>query len=100
MRKFEMKEQRAAIQYAADGNQALHLHTFTQNGHPLFKRYKVIAHLFDQDVERLISTVKRFGVRNIKVEYRGLPPQHIDLCGLPFERACTAAAQDEFLGVP
>src|SRR5688572_17704211 len=92
MKRFEMMQQREAVSHSLRGGQALHVHTFNA-GHPLFKRYPVIAHLFDQDKSRLIATARKLGVRVIKVEYEGESAQHIDLCGKPFERACNIAAE-------
>jgi hypothetical protein len=86
MKQFSMMEQRKAIEHAASGGQALHLHTLNQ-GHPLFEKYPVIAHLFDQDIKRLQQTAYKLGVRVIKVERAGEPGQHVDLCGEPMERA-------------
>ncbi len=86
MKQFEMKEIREAQQFALEGGQALHLHNMNQ-GHPLFRRYPVIAHLFDQDKDRLIATARKLGVRVIKVGREGENGQHIDLCGKPLERA-------------
>jgi fructose-specific phosphotransferase system component IIB len=56
-------------------------------GHPLFRRYPQIAHLFDMDANRLRQTAQKLGVRVIKIERAGTDKQHIDLCGGPFERA-------------
>jgi hypothetical protein len=92
MKRFEMREIRAAQAFAEGGGQALHIHTLT-TGHRLFKRYPVIAHLFDKDKERLIATARRLGVRVIKVEREGVYGQHIDLCGKPFDRACGEAVE-------
>lgn len=86
MKQFEMKDIKTAKDYSLQGFQALHIHTLN-NGHPLFKRYSRIAHLFDMNKKRLIETAKKLGVRVIKVEREGEPSQHIDLCGKPFERA-------------
>ncbi|MCB1714259.1 MAG: hypothetical protein KDK05_03895 [Candidatus Competibacteraceae bacterium] len=86
MKIFEMMDLQSAYQHAQEGGQALHLHTLNQ-GHRLFKRYPVIAHLLDQDVERLRKTAKSLGVRVIKIEHEGTRKQHIDLCGKPLERA-------------
>lgn len=83
---FQMKEIVAALACSGAGGQSLHLHMFSA-GHPLFRRYPVIAHLFDQNKERLIATAKKLGVRVIKVEHEGTIKQHIDLCGKPLERA-------------
>lgn len=86
MKRFEMMQQREAIAHAAAGGQALHLHTLSA-GHPLFAKYSVVAHLFDQDMKRLQQTAHSLGVRVIKVERTGQPGQHVDLCGQPFEKA-------------
>ncbi len=94
MKRFEMSQIFLAYDYSKVGGQALHVHSLT-DGHPLFKRYAQIAHLFDMDRERLIATARRLGVRKIKVEREGTFKQHIDLCGKPFERACQEAANGE-----
>lgn len=86
MKQFEMMQPHDAIKYASEGGQALHLHTINA-GHPLFRRYPEIAHLFDMDAERLTATVKRLGVRVVKIERPGTNRQHIDLCGRPLEKA-------------
>jgi hypothetical protein len=52
-----------------------------------FKGRATIAHLFDQDLTRLVKTARRLGVRVIRVERSGTPKQHIDLCGKPLELA-------------
>lgn len=89
---FKMHELVAAYGHSKAGGQALHLHTLT-TGHPLFKRYREIAHLLDMDKERLVATAKALGVRVIKVEHEGTLKQHIDLCGKPLERAKLRAAR-------
>lgn len=94
MKTFQMFELYEAVAHAGDGGQALHLHTII-NGHPLFKRYPVIAHLFDQNVDRLILTAKKLGVRIVKVEHLGTPKQHVDLCGKPLLRARAIAAHEK-----
>ena len=86
MKRFEAREIRKAIDYAMQGGQALHIHSINR-GHPLFRRYPMIAHLFDQDKQRLIATAHRLGVRVIKVGREGEQQQHIDLCGKPFTKA-------------
>jgi hypothetical protein len=91
MKQFEQDEIKEAKEYSLSGGQALHCHTINI-GHPLFERYPVIAHLFDQDKDRLIETAYKLGVNVIKVEHEGEPGQHIDLCGRPFERAKQMAA--------
>jgi len=92
MKVFQMREMREAIRFACEGGQAIHLHNIN-HGHPLFARYPQIAHLFDQNKSRLISTARKLGVRVIKVEYDGKEAQHIDLCGKPLERALCATEQ-------
>lgn len=86
MRHFAMMEIHDAIKYAQAGGQALHLHTINAS-RPLFKRYPVIAHLFDKDRDRLTATVKRLGVRVVRVERPDTDRQHVDLCGRPLEKA-------------
>lgn len=92
MKLFTQEQLYEAREFAGQGGQALHCHTFNV-GHPLFARYPEIAHLFDQDKERLIKTARALGVRVIKVEHEGEANQHIDLCGKPFERAKAQAGK-------
>lgn len=93
MKVFETRQIMEAYEHARLGGQSLHLHSFT-SGHPLFERYKVIAHLLDNDVERLKKTARKLGVRVIKVEHPGTHRQHIDLCGKPLERALLKAREE------
>lgn len=86
MRRFDEDQVKEAIDYSKQGGQALHCHSVTM-GHPLFSRYKTIAHLFDQDRDRLAKTAYNLGVRVIAVMREGQDSQHIDLCGRPFDRA-------------
>jgi len=91
LKKFEVRELKEAIAHAANGHQAVHLHTICPPTAPLcFKKTisqgKPIAHLFDNDVDRLIRTVKVLGVNVIKVEREGTDKQHIDLCGKPLDK--------------
>jgi hypothetical protein len=92
MKRFERREIREAIQYAQEGGQALHVwepgaYRHTPGLPEVFRRSRLWAHLFDQDLCRLLRTAKALGVRVIKVEYEGTPRQHIDLCGRPLVRA-------------
>jgi hypothetical protein len=92
MKTFQQREIREAVLFAVSGEQALHLmdggFAYLRSDTPnCFKGRDQLAHLFDQDRERLISTVKRLGVRVIRVEREGTPKQHIDLCGAPLRRA-------------
>jgi hypothetical protein len=92
MRQFAQRQLHEALAHAQSGGQALHmmsgsfayLRADTPN---CFKGRREIAHLFDQDRERLVTTARRLGVRVIKVEREGTLRQHIDLCGKPLERA-------------
>lgn len=92
LRTFAEREIRAAHDHAMAGGMALHL----MAGHwanlrpdtpKVFKNRAEIAHLFDQDRERLERAARYLGVRVIKVERLGLEGQHIDLCAGPLERA-------------
>lgn len=92
MKAFSQRELREAYAYAASGGQALHLMSgrfaYLRKDTPsVFKGRDQIAHLFDQNEVRLIETARRLGVRVIKVERRGTPQQHIDLCAGPLDRA-------------
>lgn len=87
MKLFPMRELAAAREHAMKGGQALHIHNVNAFGHRLFRRYPEIAHLFDQNKERLVRTAKQLGVRVIKIDKENTSSQHIDLCGKPFERA-------------
>lgn len=93
MKTFQWDEIFNAYDHAKQGGQALHLHSFNQ-GHALFKRYSEIAHLFDQDRDRLIATARKLGVRVIKIEREGTDKQHIDLCGKPLVKAKSMASME------
>lgn len=95
MRSFTQREIAAARAYAVDGGQALHLFSGAiadairkvRRIPTCFRGRRELAHLFDQDRQRLEQTARRLGVRVIKVEYPGTSSQHVDLCGKPLERA-------------
>ena len=94
MKKFQASELREAIQYAATGGQALHLHRIIGNRGTAPRcfvqavdRGEDIAHLFDQDEDRLRKTVKLLGVRVVVVERAGTDRQHVDLCAGPLRGA-------------
>lgn len=98
LRIFEQRDLVDAYAHSATGGQSLHLmdgaYGNMQSRTPnCFKNRRQIAHLFDQNRERLVSTAKRLGVRVILVEREGTPKQHIDLCGKPLERAEAEAKQ-------
>lgn len=83
-----------ALAHAAGGGQSLHTHTFIGNPATAprcfvraVRRGEKIAHLFDQDIDRLRKTARQCGVKIIVVEHAGTDRQHIDLCGKPLVRA-------------
>lgn len=89
-----MRQLAEAEAFAAGGGQALHLHNVIVDRSKApscfvraVDRGEDIAHLFDQDHERLVATAKKLGVRVIQIEYMGQPRQHIDLCGGPLKKA-------------
>lgn len=94
MLRFTVMQIREAVAHAMAGHQALHLHRIIvdYDKAPVcfvnaVRRGEFIAHLFDQDEDRLIRTCRSLGVNVILVECRGTPHQHIDLCGKPIARA-------------
>lgn len=98
MKIFATMELREAQTYAASGGQALHLHNIIVNERTApqcfiraVRRGEWIAHLFDNDVERLTATARRLGVNVIVVEHQGHKDQHIDLCGRPLRKALVLA---------
>jgi glycerophosphoryl diester phosphodiesterase len=96
MKLFAQREIREARTYALAGGQALHLMAGSiadalPTAPNCFKNQKWNGHLFDQDKERLIKTVKRLGVRVIFVDREDTIGQHIDLCKKPLERAIEQA---------
>jgi hypothetical protein len=101
MRVFSCMEIHEAEAYAAQGGQAVHLHQII--GDPArapqcfvraLARGEYLAHLFDQDEKRLISTARKLGVRVVVVEHRGQPGQHVDLMGRPLQRALALCKAD------
>ena len=94
MKIFQYKEIKQAIQYSKDGGQSLHLHRVIANKKKAptcfvksINNGQYIAHLFDQNKERLIATVKELGVNKILIEREDTDKQHVDLCGKPLEKA-------------
>jgi hypothetical protein len=94
MRHFTDWQVEEAEEYATTGGQALHTHRIIVDrvkAPACFRREvdagRDIAHLFDQDENRLIATARKLGVRVILVERRGTIAQHIDLCSGPLRRA-------------
>lgn len=100
MMRFSQNELKAAVQFAASGGQALHCHRILRRGAPscfisAIKSGQEIAHLFDQDVDRLVATARELGVRVVVVEKRGTSKQHVDLCGKPLQKALQRIADEE-----
>lgn len=98
MKTFQQMELLSAYDHAAAGGQALHLMAerfahIRPDTPACFKGRGQIAHLFDQNRERLVATAKRLGVRVIRVEREGTRRQHIDLCGKPLARALELAKE-------
>ena len=100
MKVFQERELKQALAHAASGGQAIHLmsgrYAYLRSDTPnCFKGREIIAHLFDQDVQRLVKTIRRLGVRSVRVERTGTDRQHVDLCGKPLERALELARPAE-----
>jgi hypothetical protein len=101
MKSFTTMQIDEARAYAAAGGQALHCHRIIvdwQKAPACFRREveagRDIAHLFDQDLPRLVNTARQLGVRIIVVENRGTPSMHIDLCGGPLRKAKALCERD------
>jgi hypothetical protein len=89
---FQHNEAEAAMDFADEGGQALHLWNPDVRGWPeaptCFKRScKEWGHLLDRDIDRLIATARSLGIVVIAVSRRGMRGQHIDLCGGPLRKA-------------
>lgn len=90
MRLFSWRQIEEARDFAEAGGQALHVYPSklaNKKSAPLcFKNTDQWAHLFDQDKERLVKTVRRLGVRKVVIHGMGRD-QHVDLCAGPLRRA-------------
>lgn len=100
MRVFLDLDVEAAIVCAAEGGQALHLHSWVPDtAHRVFREAKArgepIAHLFDRDRERLVATARSLGVRVIYVDKDGTYNQHIDLAGRPLRQCRGRIAESD-----
>lgn len=91
MKYFEQRQIKEALAYAHAGGQAVHVcrsaQFVTMKAPAVFRRSAQFAHLFDEDVERLMKTARRLGVRIVKVERVNREGQHVDLCAKPLDRA-------------
>ena len=102
MKSFGHKQIREAKAHAAAGGQALHIWQPGPAGYPgapaVFSRAagqgKQWGHLFDQDLGRLLSTVRRLGVHCVVVGKKGQVGQHVDLCGRPLQRAIARTSNE------
>lgn len=92
MKIFKQNEIVEAIAYSKSGGQALHLHRFAnpKTAPKCFVRAiasgEDIAHLLDQDRDRLITLAKSVGVKVLYIDKEGSDRQHIDVCGKPLEK--------------
>jgi len=97
MKLFTERQIKEAYEYARLGGQALHIFS-DPDIYPdcpnCFRYGCEAAHLIDYDCTRLVKTARSLGVRVIKVGHKGLPGQHIDLCGRPLQKAKEMALQE------
>jgi hypothetical protein len=91
---FQAKDVAEAKAHAMAGGQALHVHRIIadRSKAPMcfvraIDRGEDLAHLFDQDIDRLTKTVRSLGVKAVFVEYPKSDRQHVDLCGGPLRKA-------------
>lgn len=88
-----------AVEYAADGHQGLYPYASEPRRYPnapkCFRVTDKWAYLFDQDLIRLKITARQLGIRKIVVDHLGDRYQHIDLCGMPLQKALEICAQRE-----
>jgi len=83
-----------AVVNSLEGNVSLHLMweptDFDRERAPLaFKRAKSWGHLLCQDERVLRQLAAQLGVKRVMIHGKGLPKQHVDLCGEPLRRART-----------
>lgn len=103
MKIFSALQVEEAIEFAAVGGQALHLHRIIPDRDKAPRCFvqavdkgEDIAHLFDKNRDRLLETAKLLGVQVLHVDRDGTARQHIDLCGKPLAAAKTMAADYEY----
>jgi hypothetical protein len=101
VRLFAQRELKAAYAFAEAGGQALHVisgvYGHTPGAPAVFRNQAEIAHLIDNNLDRLVLTAKHLGVRVIKVERAGREGQHVDLCRKPLDRARVLCETEEML---
>lgn len=88
-----------AAEYAERGGVGLFCHEWTggTEAPKPFRGTKIIGKLFSRNRNILLALGTRFGVKVIKVDRPGQRFQHIDLVGVPLNRAREAAAVTEVL---
>ena len=87
-----------AMDFAASGGQALLIHPWNlRTGPRCFHGARCLGKLLDQDAARLEATATRLGVRRIVICRRGQLGQHVDLVGIPLQRALPSADSSEAL---
>ena len=84
-----------AMSTADQGKQALFLHHHQGFGPGPFAKPGVIGKLMDMDVKRLTETARGLGVRHVKIDRLGRRGQHIDLVGMPLQKARNACLPSE-----
>lgn len=98
MKLFAMRDLKGAYAYSNSGGQSLHLMCHSGGIYPnaptCFRGTKEFGHLFDLNEERLVTTARRLGVRQVVVSRRGTTSQHVDLCGRPLEMAKALCERD------
>lgn len=85
VKEFAFTEVRQAIKHAQEGGIALHNAGYHRV--PGQASEVRVAHLFDQDEERLRRLANKLGVKRVIVQDSGTPRQHIDLWGEPLSDA-------------
>jgi hypothetical protein len=91
MDRRQLKTIGSAIEYSAQGGQALYLHQVLSPSDPESFRAEVaggcyIATVFDRDLDRLRFTARLCGVPFAVVHREGTAGQHVKLCGVPLTK--------------
>ncbi len=90
-----------AVEYAAAGHQGLHPYASEPRRYPnapkCFRTTDRWAYLFDQDLARLKMTARHLGIHKIVVDHIGDRYQHVDLCGMPLQKAIDLCKEREAL---
>jgi len=78
---FPLALEADALAFAAAGGQALHVLGVSP------------GRLYDQDLPRLVTTARRYGMRDVRVHRTSTPRQHVVIIGLPLVSACMDGQQ-------